>query len=244
MKYILLTEDGTEYGPYSVTELADFVAENRIIPTSQLRREDGILTTASMVLDNWKLPSSQRRQYKPYSQTQAQPQYSPTPGASIPNELYAYQPLMWVTAAASAFSAVMSWTGNSDTSMYNIMSVISTVAVAALSHINLRSITPYLETAEGEKIGNFVSLLWIASAADIFYTVVPFGPDVIGGPISYSVQNNFKYLLGMLALIIAVIWLPFYRDRIIAGKYFAFSPVARVQLGALVLSIVVAMTSK
>lgn len=244
MKYTLLTDDGDEYGPYSVTELNGLLAENRLVPTSRLRREDGFLTTASIVLDNWNLPPSQQQTYRPYSQTQAQPKYAPTPDKSIPHELYAYQPLMWATAASGAFSAIMSWSGYGDASISNIMSVVGTVAYSALSHSNIKAITPYLDAVETEKVGNFINLLWAASAASVFYTIVPFGPDVIGGPISYSVQNNIKYLLGLVALVLAVIWLPFYRDRIIAGKYFAFSPVTRVELGMLVLNIVALMTSK
>jgi formylglycine-generating enzyme required for sulfatase activity len=54
MKYIVLADDGNEYGPYSAIELAELLTENRLVPTSRLRREDGFLTTASLILGNWK----------------------------------------------------------------------------------------------------------------------------------------------------------------------------------------------
>lgn len=65
MKYILLADDGNEYGPFSVIELAELLTENRLVPTSRLRREDGVLTTASIVLDKGRRPSSQHQTYRP-----------------------------------------------------------------------------------------------------------------------------------------------------------------------------------
>lgn len=244
MKYTLLTDDGDEYGPYSVTDLRGLLAENRLVPTSRLRREDGVLSTVSIVLENWNLPTSQQQTYRPYSQTQAQPQYVPTSETSIPYELYAYQPLIWVMCADSAFSAVMGWTGNGDTGISNIISVVGTLATSALSHSNIKSITPYLDPSDAEKAGKYIAYLWAVTAASLFYTLVPFGPDVTGGLISYNPNNEMKYILGQFAMVLVFIWIIFYRDRVIAGRYFAFSPVARVELGLAVLGIVAAMTSK
>lgn len=58
LKYVLVDASGTEYGPYSVSELLQLANEGRLIPDSVLRREDGITTTASAVLSYWKTKSS------------------------------------------------------------------------------------------------------------------------------------------------------------------------------------------
>jgi hypothetical protein len=174
----------------------------------------------------------------PYSQTQAQPQYAQSADTSIPNELYAYQPLMWATVAFTVFSLIMSRTGNGESSVAIIMSAIGTVVAAGLSHSNIKSIAPYLDSSDAEKADKFIAYLWSAVAGVLFYTVVPFGPDVTGGLIHYDSRNAMKYGLGLLAVGIFSLWLTFYRDRVIAGRYFAFSPVARVELSAFVVSFV------
>lgn len=174
----------------------------------------------------------------PYSQNAAQPKYTPTSATSIPYELYAYQPLIWATVAFNVFSFIMSKTGNGESSVATIMSVIGTVVTAGLSHSNIKSIAPYLDSSDRERADKFIAYIWALSAVGLFYTVVPFGPDVIGGPISYNTQNALKYGLGALAAGIFAIWLTLFRDRVIAGRYFAFSPVARVELVVYLVSII------
>jgi len=65
VKYILLADDGEEYGPYTVIELTEFASQNRLVPSSRLRREDGVMATAGVILDCWKRSASQQQTYRP-----------------------------------------------------------------------------------------------------------------------------------------------------------------------------------
>ena len=51
--YVVLAEDGQLYGPFSVDLLTEYARENRIIPSTRLRNENGITVMAGEVLRWW-----------------------------------------------------------------------------------------------------------------------------------------------------------------------------------------------
>lgn len=69
MNYMFLADNGNEYGPYTVDDLYALAGENRLQPESKLRRADGHLTTAGVVLSYWSRPASQQQTYRPPAPT-------------------------------------------------------------------------------------------------------------------------------------------------------------------------------
>lgn len=69
MNYMFLADDGNEYGPYTVDDLYNLAGENRLQPASRLRRGDGHVTTAGVVISYWSRPASQQQTYRPPAPT-------------------------------------------------------------------------------------------------------------------------------------------------------------------------------
>jgi len=53
MTYILIADDGQEYGPYTIDQLGTLVEESRLHSMSYLRDEDGLAVTAHSLLGYW-----------------------------------------------------------------------------------------------------------------------------------------------------------------------------------------------
>jgi len=51
--YMVLADDGDEYGPFNLELLSEYAGEQRLVPTTRLRNPEGMIVTASEVLNYW-----------------------------------------------------------------------------------------------------------------------------------------------------------------------------------------------